>query len=1172
MQEPSHRSHSSPLHSSQTSDNASGSNPQPLSNTLTDTQSTLHDSSEITSHTPTVIDASRLHVDFEDAKCRIGIGTYGAVYVGRYFGEMVAVKRIRMPDTSPALRDDPHVQARRSDAMRQFAREIRRYERISHPGIVRFLGVTLPPDNSSALLVTELMPGGSLGDSVKSLRRSHVSFQVLSVVRIALQACGGLRALHAAKCTWGDAKPENILLSASVGPDGVLPDNAEARIADFGLSKSVGQSLLADTTLTGTNQPAGTYNYMAPEAFMGVEPDDKDKAKAFDIYSFGLIIYEMLTLRTPWRRKQMIEVYSSVMQGERPPWPLQGDKDFCQIPNELQRLVEQCWSQDPMARPAADHVFDALNDFYNRTVNNSSLQRPVSDISASGLNGDLPSDRAGFMMPRVLSKHSTASTAVAVCDPSVDLSSPGLGSTRESARIPDASDGEQGMYDNLDSIMAPGPRVSPVTSPEPRSLNMQHVTPSNKPGSNAVTSSNQSGSSALGARRRPERHAPHPSRSIGAAHAGQQNSYAEHVAAADRLQNGQPIHHKGSTSNVDDFIRADALEKALRMDGSHGAPGDGEILDQFNYQDLHQVPTNDFIKHRDDLVQAAAQAAVHMSQMEDSHSREAHERRNRANNLSIEATAGLSQTGATTLDSSMAELISSNASSTSLRRKRSKRLQTIIENLALAYMELHRREEVSSKMPPKQRKEVIDRKVQEEAKQQAEEESLKIIDTFRSADDYSVVLDQMKTLRDSHSVAKAGLAVLERFCRDENLYFDLCEEGGVEEMVSGASLFGPKDPDLCVTFCNSITFLSEHNDDKVGHLIRGVGVPSLVIEILQTHKTVVGLQTSGCECLSMIARSSELSRSAVATLGGPSVVYHAMWKNNTSFKDVDLAKSALKAICQIAHENEKAAEFLVQVAALDTVSMAADVFTDHGLEKDVLTALRAFSFYNGGRRNIIMSSGLKALTAIMQRNEDPEFMVECCTFIRAIARWRDLECEEAMLQSCIAERITAVMQMSNNIPGEEGARVAWYANHACTFLASFGAKSRQRLRMVGAIDTAIGIITSRKENARVVHSATDALAELIKNDAEAKAYAEKCNAVPALTEALDLHANYAKVRTAIQWTLDYLSSSVQGPAYGSRAHQELMSNNEGVAPKVNGKAQQKPGRRFLGFNFSRRKG
>lgn len=113
------------------------------------------------------------------------------------------------------------------------------------------------------------------------------------------------------------------------------------------------------------------------------------------------------------------------------------------------------------------------------------------------------------------------------------------------------------------------------------------------------------------------------------------------------------------------------------------------------------------------------------------------------------------------------------------------------------------------------------------------------------------------------------MAALEKYCNDENLFLEICEEGGVEELVSGAALHGKNESGISISFCKCILSLSAHGSDKVSHILRAVGVPSLVIEKMHDHRTNVEVQKIACKTLASVAASSELSRSAVATLGGP---------------------------------------------------------------------------------------------------------------------------------------------------------------------------------------------------------------------------------------------------------------------------------------------------------------
>lgn len=1110
---------------------------------------------------PPAIDLSRLQLNLSDARTRIGVGTYGTVHVARYFGEYVAVKRVALPHIPPALAADPFVQARRAESLRRFSDEIRRYEAVSHPGIVRFLGVAT--DTDAALLVSELMPGRSLADALESLRDARTPMELRSLVRVALQACGGLRALHGAGCTWGDVKPGNVLLSDFFGPVDTFPETAEARICDFGLSRSFEDNLLGDTTIEASGQPLGTYNYMAPETFLGLDVrENLEIAKAADMYSFGLLLFEMLTLRKPWRRRQLFEVCDEVRSGARPPWPRPVDTDYYGlIPEALSALVERCWAQDAGARPTADEVFATLQVFNSslRQQRKGDAQRSVAYI-VTGLPVQTGEAQVAHMnasiMQRVPSKQSSVSTAVAIGDVSVSLdlhssgansalnsSMEGLTSTRDSAPGVDCSDG-----DNLDERRESGdqniagPTVSAVTLPEQRSPGFLN-----------------------GLADAQELTLPQVDRK------------ARSTARSANLSTSDPTHYgimqiPGNFSDIGDAAYAEERHGDLRTPSI--GKGHAEAAIQGKFPRVGKVATDAGEEERlkelrpsEDVgfgVHSAVPAILaKVTQMKDYDSPAA---------LPARASPGRTEFDLTTSpvsrhrpEGSTTDQNRVSASPGALKRRRSKPGSiSVIEEAIRALLNAQQKIESESKAPPDQRNKAMDGRGSEEAGIFAEHEALLAIEAAHDIGDYSTIIETMTSNRGSIAVMRTGTNYLGAFCKNETLYFDVCEEGGIEELLFAVMNYGESDRALCQSFCQCITTLAEYYDDRIGHRMRAMGVPGSVVQVLQFHRTVLAVQIAGCRCLASIAVASELSRSAVAILGGPRAVYSALTLNNSNFHDADLARASLHAVRHIAQGSEKAAQFFIEAAALDAVSRTVDVFTDDGLEEDILLALRAFAFYNGGRKNIITSSGLRALTEIMLRNREPDFLVRCCTFIREIAQWRDVECHDAVLQSCIAERITSLMQTSSDMYGEEGARVAWYACQACTFLASFGSRSRQRLRQVGAIHKVVGILDHRRDNYRVVKNATDALAELTKGEPEAKIVAERCGAVHALNAALRLHGSNLRVRNALQWTIDCLSPTQNGrpgPALSSTVHQELRNANDVTA--VQG---IKP-RRFLGFKF-----
>ncbi|KAG2447105.1 hypothetical protein HYH02_007854 [Chlamydomonas schloesseri] len=163
------------------------------------------------------------------------------------------------------------------------------------------------------------------------------------VVDVALQVARALSYLHPT-ILHRDLKPANVLLSH------VDSDEPVVKLADFGLSRLKNSVVLTDFP------EVGTVPYMAPEAFdvthaVGLS----DRA---DIYSFGVVLWEMLTGVRPWSGVNMLQIAVAVtMRQERPPLSLLAPP---RCPARLAQLVAHCWESDPRRRPAAAEVVKTL--------------------------------------------------------------------------------------------------------------------------------------------------------------------------------------------------------------------------------------------------------------------------------------------------------------------------------------------------------------------------------------------------------------------------------------------------------------------------------------------------------------------------------------------------------------------------------------------------------------------------------------------------------------------------------------------------------------------------------------------------------------------------------------------------------------------------------------------
>jgi tRNA A-37 threonylcarbamoyl transferase component Bud32 len=218
---------------------------------------------------PAVADLAALFPQLEITEF-IGQGGMGAVYKAR---------QIKL-DRTVAVKILPAEWGRDPAFAERFAREARALARLSHPHIVAVhdFGET----GGLFYLVMEFVDGANLRQLLECGR-----LQPEQALQIVPQVCEALQYAHEEDIVHRDIKPENILLDR----------RGQVKIADFGLAKLMRPSA-AEFTLTGTRQVMGTLNYMSPE--QRTRPQDVDHRA--DIYSLGVVFYEMLTGQLPLGR------------------------------------------------------------------------------------------------------------------------------------------------------------------------------------------------------------------------------------------------------------------------------------------------------------------------------------------------------------------------------------------------------------------------------------------------------------------------------------------------------------------------------------------------------------------------------------------------------------------------------------------------------------------------------------------------------------------------------------------------------------------------------------------------------------------------------------------------------------------------------------------------------
>src|SRR5579884_1421907 len=250
---------------------------------------------------------------------RIGRGGMGEVWRARdpRLKREVAIKIL-----PPAFARDPERVAR-------FEHEARAASALNHPNIVSVFDVG--GEKGTSWIVTELVDGEPLSALI-----AHGPLPARRVVDIGTQVADGLAAAHAAGIVHRDLKPGNIMLRR----DGRI------KIVDFGLARREKPGA-ENTTLTDSGTVLGTAGYMSPEQVRGETVDSRS-----DIFSFGVIVYEMLSGRQAFKGASSVEVMNAILKDEPPELP-----GF--VPAPLNRIVGRCLEKDRDRRfqSAADLSF-----------------------------------------------------------------------------------------------------------------------------------------------------------------------------------------------------------------------------------------------------------------------------------------------------------------------------------------------------------------------------------------------------------------------------------------------------------------------------------------------------------------------------------------------------------------------------------------------------------------------------------------------------------------------------------------------------------------------------------------------------------------------------------------------------------------------------------------------
>src|SRR6185369_6194213 len=260
-------------------------------------------------------------------------GGMGSVYLGKHIlmDKTVAIKVLR-----PSLAMD-------DDVVRRFSREAKAASRISHPHAVSVTDFG-ESENGVVFLVMEYLDGRTL----KEIIRSEGPLPLDRTVEIVRQVAGALDAAHEQGVIHRDLKSDNIMLSQTNGGDW-------AKVLDFGIARIQQPEGVRDIDITTANLVIGTPQYMSPEQCSQSGPIDKRS----DVYSFGIIVYEMLAGRVPFTGESPTVIMMKQVQDE-PPSISEFRPD---LPAAVAQLISRALAKNPDDRfQSAGDLAKALAD------------------------------------------------------------------------------------------------------------------------------------------------------------------------------------------------------------------------------------------------------------------------------------------------------------------------------------------------------------------------------------------------------------------------------------------------------------------------------------------------------------------------------------------------------------------------------------------------------------------------------------------------------------------------------------------------------------------------------------------------------------------------------------------------------------------------------------------
>lgn len=255
---------------------------------------------------------------------------FGDYVVERLLGKggMGAVYLVRAPDGSYYAIKVMFSGRMTHDLRRRFAREAEFSMKIRHKNLISVYDVGEDPDTGLCYIIMDYMPGGTLSDRIRDLGKMSVD----EAVKVIMQIASALDVAHKSGLVHRDVKPDNIMFAADGTP----------KLADLGVAKFDDDRR---TMVTLTGMIIGTPAYMSPEQLMDSHKID---ARA-DIYSLGVVLYEMLAGKRPNSGSTAVELLAKAIRGE----PLPDIRKICpEVSAAIAYVLSRMCAPKPEDRPA----------------------------------------------------------------------------------------------------------------------------------------------------------------------------------------------------------------------------------------------------------------------------------------------------------------------------------------------------------------------------------------------------------------------------------------------------------------------------------------------------------------------------------------------------------------------------------------------------------------------------------------------------------------------------------------------------------------------------------------------------------------------------------------------------------------------------------------------------